>query len=66
MFMYPNHQQDNQHLFVLVFQDLENRIAQEEDTGQALKVEALRQENVMQQLRIAVKEVVSLLNIGIC
>ncbi|XP_028594596.2 centrosomal protein of 85 kDa isoform X1 [Podarcis muralis] len=36
--------------------DLENRIAQEEDTGQALKVEALRQENVMQQLRIAVKE----------
>ncbi|XP_053124296.1 centrosomal protein of 85 kDa isoform X2 [Hemicordylus capensis] len=36
--------------------DLKDQIAQEEGTGQALKAEALRQENALQQLRTAVKE----------
>ncbi|XP_054855599.1 centrosomal protein of 85 kDa isoform X2 [Eublepharis macularius] len=36
--------------------DLEERIAQEEGTGQALRVEATRQESALQQLRLAVKE----------
>ncbi|XP_015266699.1 PREDICTED: centrosomal protein of 85 kDa [Gekko japonicus] len=36
--------------------DLEEQIAQEEGTGQALRVEAMRQESVLQQLRLAVKE----------
>nr|XP_056702755.1 centrosomal protein of 85 kDa [Euleptes europaea] len=36
--------------------DLEEQIAQEEGTGQALRVEAMRQENALQQLHLAVKE----------
>nr|XP_060640450.1 centrosomal protein of 85 kDa isoform X1 [Anolis sagrei ordinatus]XP_060640451.1 centrosomal protein of 85 kDa isoform X1 [Anolis sagrei ordinatus] len=36
--------------------DLEAQMAQEEGTGQALKAEALRQENALHQLRVAVKE----------
>ncbi|KAH0631199.1 hypothetical protein JD844_005411 [Phrynosoma platyrhinos] len=36
--------------------ELEQQLAQEEGTGQALKAEALRQEDALQQLRVAVKE----------
>ncbi|XP_042296701.1 centrosomal protein of 85 kDa isoform X2 [Sceloporus undulatus] len=36
--------------------DMEQQLAQEEGTGQALKAEALRKENALQQLRVAVKE----------
>ncbi|XP_077193848.1 centrosomal protein of 85 kDa isoform X2 [Paroedura picta] len=36
--------------------DLEEQIAQEEGTGQALRVEAMRQESALQQMRLAVKE----------
>ncbi|XP_060113458.1 centrosomal protein of 85 kDa [Heteronotia binoei] len=36
--------------------DLEKQIIQEEGTGQALRMEAMRQESTLQQLRLAVKE----------
>lgn len=42
----------------MIPQDLEERIAQEEGTGQALRVDAMRQEGALQQLRLAVKEVI--------
>ncbi|XP_048357064.1 centrosomal protein of 85 kDa isoform X1 [Sphaerodactylus townsendi] len=35
---------------------LEEQLAQEEGTGQALRMEAMRQESALQQLRLAVKE----------
>lgn len=40
-----------------LFQNLEEQVAQEEGTSQALKEEAMRRENALQQLRAAVKEV---------
>lgn len=40
-----------------LFQNLEEQVAQEEGTSQALKEEAVRRENGLQQLRAAVKEV---------
>uniref|UniRef100_A0A8C5UJ15 Centrosomal protein 85 n=1 Tax=Malurus cyaneus samueli TaxID=2593467 RepID=A0A8C5UJ15_9PASS len=39
-----------------LFQNLEEQVAQEEGTSQALKEEAMRRENTLQQLRTAVKE----------
>lgn len=41
----------------VLFQNLEEQVAQEEGTSQALKEEAMRRENALQQLRAAVKEV---------
>lgn len=43
--------------FVFDSQDLEEQIAQDDGTAQALRAEALKQENALQQLRRAVKEV---------
>lgn len=40
-----------------VFQDLEEQVAQDDGTAQALRADALKQENASHQLRRAVKEV---------
>lgn len=40
-----------------MFQDLEEQIAQDDGTAQALRADTLKQENALQQLRRAVKEV---------
>uniref|UniRef100_A0A8V0YS02 Centrosomal protein 85 n=1 Tax=Gallus gallus TaxID=9031 RepID=A0A8V0YS02_CHICK len=49
-------QQKKMEQLSLQVKNLEEQVAQEEGTSQALKEEALRRENVLQQLRTAVKE----------
>ncbi|KFZ63895.1 Centrosomal protein of 85 kDa [Antrostomus carolinensis] len=49
-------QQKKVEQFSLQVKNLEEQVAQEEGTSQALKEEALRRENALQQLRSAVKE----------
>ncbi|KAL8220688.1 UNVERIFIED_CONTAM: hypothetical protein K2H54_052360 [Gekko kuhli] len=51
-----DNQKKKMHQLSSQVKDLEEQIAQEEGTGQALRVEAMRQESALQQLRLAVKE----------